>query len=209
MPSILILLVVLALLSATNAAVASKSVLLIGGTRFSGLYLWQELRARGHHVTLFNRGKTSLKPLPNESQSAFDKRVTDTKFIKGNRQVKEDLEKLASEKFDVIYDMNGRDVTDTAPLADLFNGKIDQFVYMSSAGVYKKSLLMPHFEVRNITTLYATQLNLLHTIRTCTTLFYTFNLFLTYNYTYYTIRTHTKLYRYMCTITGRRRGPKE
>lgn len=124
-----------------------KSVLLIGGTRFSGLYLWRELHSRGHHVTLFNRGKTSLKPLPNESTEQFEKRIADTKFVKGNRQVKEDLEKLASEKFDVIYDMNGREATDTAPLADLFNGKIDHFVYMSSAGVYKKSLLMPHVEV--------------------------------------------------------------
>lgn len=42
--------------------------------------------------------------------------------------------------------MNGREVGDTAPLADLFNGKVEQFIYMSSAGVYKKSLLMPHFE---------------------------------------------------------------
>jgi nucleoside-diphosphate-sugar epimerase len=124
-----------------------KSILLIGGTRFSGLYLWKELHSRGHQVTLFNRGKTALKPLPNESNEEFDKRIKDTKFIKGNRQVKEDLEKLSSEKFDVIYDMNGRDVTDTAPLADTFNGKVDQFIYMSSAGVYKKSPLMPHFEV--------------------------------------------------------------
>jgi nucleoside-diphosphate-sugar epimerase len=53
---------------------------------------------------------------------------------------------LKNEKFDVIYDMNGREVGDTAPLADLFNGKVEQFIYMSSAGVYKKSLLMPHFE---------------------------------------------------------------
>ena len=28
----------------------------------------------------------------------------------------------------------------------MFNGKIKQFVYMSSAGVYKKSPIMPHFE---------------------------------------------------------------
>jgi nucleoside-diphosphate-sugar epimerase len=115
-----------------------KSILLIGGTRFSGLYLWKELHSRGHQVTLFNRGKTALKPLPNESNEEFDKRIKDTKFIKGNRQVKEDLEKLSSEKFDVIYDMNGRDVTDTAPLADTFNGKVDQFIYMSSAGVLQR-----------------------------------------------------------------------
>ena len=145
------LIAVISLISVKAATIISKvspkSVLLIGGTRFSGLYLWKELQSRGHHVTLFNRGKTTLKPLPHESEADFDKRIKDTTFVKGNRQVKEDLEKLAAYKFDVIYDMNGRDVTDTAPLADLFKGKVDQFVYMSSAGVYKKSVVMPHFEV--------------------------------------------------------------
>jgi hypothetical protein len=46
--------------------------------------------------------------------------------------------------------MNGREVSDTKPLADLFHNKVEHFVYMSSAGVYKKSLVMPHIEVSNI-----------------------------------------------------------
>lgn len=54
--------------------------------------------------------------------------------------------KLSGESFDVVYDMNGREASDTAPLADLFNGKVEHFVYMSSAGVYKKSVVMPHVE---------------------------------------------------------------
>jgi len=125
-----------------------ESVLLIGGTRFSGLYLWKELHKRGHEVTLFNRGKTSLKPLPNESEADFNKRIADTKFINGNRQDAADMtSKLSGHSFDVVYDMNGREAADTAPLVDLFNGKIKHFVYMSSAGVYKKSHIMPHFEV--------------------------------------------------------------
>jgi len=126
---------------------SSKNVLIIGGTRFSGLYLWKELYDRGHSITLFNRGKSSLKKLPKESEDDFEKRKSSARFINGDRQVAEDIqEKLKNEKFDVIYDMNGREVGDTAPLADLFNGKVEQFIYMSSAGVYKKSLLMPHFE---------------------------------------------------------------
>eukprot|EP00595_Chromulina_sp_UTEXLB2642_P000009 CAMPEP_0196762020 /NCGR_PEP_ID=MMETSP1095-20130614/1353_1 /TAXON_ID=96789 ORGANISM="Chromulina nebulosa, Strain UTEXLB2642" /NCGR_SAMPLE_ID=MMETSP1095 /ASSEMBLY_ACC=CAM_ASM_000446 /LENGTH=329 /DNA_ID=CAMNT_0042112239 /DNA_START=73 /DNA_END=1059 /DNA_ORIENTATION=+ len=124
-----------------------KKVLLIGGTRFSGLYLWKELFQRGHEVVLFNRGKTAAKRLPRESEEDFNKRVANTRVIKGNRQDAEDLKaKLSGESFDVIYDMNGREATDTAPLADIFNGKVEHFVYMSSAGVYKKSLIMPHVE---------------------------------------------------------------
>jgi len=125
----------------------TKKVLIIGGTRFSGLYLWNELHKRGHSITLFNRGKSKLQKLPQESEAEFEKRVSSTRFINGNRQVPEDLKsKLGSETFDVIYDMNGREASDTAPLVELFNGKVEHFVYMSSAGVYKKSPLMPHRE---------------------------------------------------------------
>ncbi len=88
-----------------------------------------------------------LKKVPYESDAEFEARSKDTKFIKGNRQSADELkEKLSGEKFDVIYDINGREVSDTAPLADIFNGKCEHFVYMSSAGVYRKSYLMPHME---------------------------------------------------------------
>ena len=124
-----------------------KKVLIVGGTRFSGLYLWKELYDRGHEITLYNRGKYALKKVPKETEADFEKRKAAARFIKGDRQVAAELqEKLGNEKFDVIYDMNGREATDTAPLADIFNGKCEHFVYMSSAGVYKKSLLMPHIE---------------------------------------------------------------
>lgn len=104
---------------------------------------------QGHSITLFNRGKSKLQQLPQESITEFETRVSSTRFINGNRQVPEDLKsKLGSETFDVIYDMNGREASDTAPLIEIFNGKVEHFIYMSSAGVYKKSPLMPHSEVR-------------------------------------------------------------
>jgi len=85
--------------------------------------------------------------LPNESESEFEARLKSTRIIHGDRQKPEDMKaKLGSERFNVIYDMNGREASDTAPLADMFNGKVDHFVYMSSAGVYKKSVVMPHIE---------------------------------------------------------------
>eukprot|EP01041_Mallomonas_annulata_P012462 gene12462-26212_t len=134
-------------LKSLSMTAGSKKVLIIGGTRFSGLYLWKELHNRGHSITLFNRGKSKITKLPKETDAEFESRLSATKFINGNRQVPEDLKtKLGSEKFDIIYDMNGREASDTAPLIEIFNGKIEQFIYMSSAGVYKKSPLMPHRE---------------------------------------------------------------
>jgi hypothetical protein len=56
------------------------------------------------------------------------------------------LQTLGGEKFDAVFDMNARELGDTQPLADLFLGKVDHYVFMSSAGVYLKSDVMPHLE---------------------------------------------------------------
>ena len=108
-------------------------ILVMGGTRFIGVYLTQQLVREGHEVVLFNRGK---KPSP----------VPGLKVIKGDRTVAADLNQLAGESFDAIFDNNGRELSDTQPLVELFNGKVQHFVYMSSAGVYLKSDQMPHTE---------------------------------------------------------------
>jgi len=127
--------------------VASKDVLIIGDSRFSGAYLWKELYDRGHKVTIFNQGKTVLKPLRGESDNDFEARKAAAKFIAGDRKDAVDMtSKLSGESFNVVYDMTGRTVEDTAPVADLFNGKVEHFVYMSSAGIYKKTGIMPHRE---------------------------------------------------------------
>ncbi len=90
---------------------------------------------RGHEVTLFNRGKTPIVKIPSEKEADFSKRVAETTFIKGNRQNPEDLQKVGAQKFDVVYDMGGREASDTSPLVEMFNGKLEHFIYMSSAGV--------------------------------------------------------------------------
>jgi UDP-glucose 4-epimerase len=53
---------------------------------------------------------------------------------------------LAGEQFDAIFDNNGRELSDTQPLAEIFQGRIRHFIYVSSAGVYLKSDQMPHRE---------------------------------------------------------------
>ena len=109
-------------------------ILIMGGTRFIGVYLTKILVEQGHEVVLFNRGN---KPAPVEGIQQIHGDRTDANQIK---------EKLANENFDAIFDNNGRKLGDTQPLADLFKGKVKHFVYMSSAGVYLKSPEMPHIE---------------------------------------------------------------
>lgn len=109
-------------------------ILIMGGTRFIGVSLTKVLVSQGHEVVLFNRGN---KPSPVEG-------VTQ---IHGDRQdVAQLQEKLKKEKFDAIFDNNGRELKDTQPLVELFKGQISHFVYVSSAGVYLPSEQMPHRE---------------------------------------------------------------
>ncbi|MGD1860517.1 MAG: NAD-dependent epimerase/dehydratase family protein [Leptolyngbyaceae cyanobacterium] len=108
--------------------------LIMGGTRFIGVYLTRLLVSQGHDVVLFNRGN---KPAPVESV------IT----IRGDRKDAAQLKTaLAGESFDAIFDNNGRELSDTQPLIELFGDRLQHFVYVSSAGVYLKSDEMPHME---------------------------------------------------------------
>jgi nucleoside-diphosphate-sugar epimerase len=109
-------------------------ILIMGGTRFIGVSLTKILVAQGHEVVLFNRGN---KPVP----------VEGVQQIQGDRQDIAQLKtKLAGESFEAIFDNNGRELSDTQPLVELFAGKLAHFVYVSSAGVYLPSHQMPHRE---------------------------------------------------------------
>lgn len=106
----------------------------MGGTRFIGVYLTQMLVEQGHEVVLFNRGN---RPAPVEGVQQITGDRTDEAQLK---------EKLSKEHFDAIFDNNGRELSDTQPLAEIFKDRVQHFVYMSSAGVYQPSDQLPHME---------------------------------------------------------------
>ncbi|MEH1873401.1 NAD-dependent epimerase/dehydratase family protein [Nostoc sp.] len=110
-------------------------ILIMGGTRFIGVYLTKLLVKQGHEVVLFNRGNRPAPSLEGVGQIIGDR--TDATQLKA---------KLSQENFDVIFDNNGRELTDTQPLAEIFQDRVQHFVYMSSAGVYLKSDQLPHVE---------------------------------------------------------------
>jgi nucleoside-diphosphate-sugar epimerase len=74
-------------------------ILIMGGTRFIGVYLTKILVEQGHDVVLFNRGK---KPAPVEGIQQIHGDRTDASQLK---------EKLSQEQFDAIFDNNGRELT--------------------------------------------------------------------------------------------------
>jgi UDP-glucose 4-epimerase len=109
-------------------------ILIMGGTRFIGVYLTKILVEQGHEVVLFNRGN---RPTPVEGVKQINGDRTDPSQLK---------EKLSQEQFDAIFDNNGRELSDTQPLVEIVKDRVQHFVYMSSAGVYLKSDQLPHRE---------------------------------------------------------------
>jgi nucleoside-diphosphate-sugar epimerase len=109
-------------------------ILIMGGTRFIGVSLTKVLVAQDHEVVLCNRGN-KICPVDGVNQIHCDRQdITQLK------------EKLKGEKFDAIFDNNGRELKDTQPLVELFKDNISHFIYVSSAGVYLPSEQMPHRE---------------------------------------------------------------
>ncbi|KAJ4956652.1 hypothetical protein NE237_013435 [Protea cynaroides] len=128
-------------------ASSAKKILIMGGTRFIGIFLSRLLVKEGHQVTLFTRGKAPItQQLPGESNQDFADFSSKILHLKGDRKDFEFVKtSLAAEGFDVVYDINGREAVEVEPILDALP-KLEQYIYCSSAGVYLKSDLLPHFE---------------------------------------------------------------
>ncbi|ASC70421.1 NAD-dependent epimerase [Halomicronema hongdechloris C2206] len=109
-------------------------ILVMGGTRFIGVFLTRLLVDQGHEVVLLNRGNRPA-PVAGVEQIRCDRKDTDA--LK---------QALSDSRFDAIFDNNGRELQDTQPLIEIFRDHLQHFVYVSSAGVYQKSDQMPHIE---------------------------------------------------------------
>lgn len=110
-------------------------ILVMGGTRFIGVYLTRKLVEAGHEVVLFNRGN---RPAPVAGVAQIQGDRTDVSQLKAQ---------LSGETFEAVFDNNGRELSDTQPLVEILGDRLQQFIYVSSAGVYCKSDQMPHLEV--------------------------------------------------------------
>ena len=104
-------------------------ILVMGGTRFVGKSLVQKLIAQNHDIDIFTRGNN---PNPKGSN-----------LIKGDRNNLEDILKLKNKKYDIIFDVSGRELSQTKILIENINNNFDRYVYVSSAGVYKDNQELP------------------------------------------------------------------
>ncbi|KAF3778094.1 Chloroplast stem-loop binding protein of b [Nymphaea thermarum] len=129
-------------------ASSAKKILIMGGTRFIGVFLTRLLVKEGHQVTLFTRGKASItQQLPGESDQEYADFSSKVLHLKGDRQDFDFVRTtLATTDFDTVYDINGREAVEVEPILDALP-KLEQYIYCSSAGVYLKSDQLPHFEI--------------------------------------------------------------
>ena len=110
----------------------------MGGTRFIGRTLVKLLYDNGHELTLFTRGRN---PVPDYVHSVI-----------GDRRNNDDLKALSGLKFDVIVDSSGRSLVDTQSVISQTGFPDFRLIYISSAGVYKKSQILPVDESFSIDT---------------------------------------------------------
>ncbi|MEO5900258.1 MAG: NAD-dependent epimerase/dehydratase family protein [Ilumatobacteraceae bacterium] len=106
--------------------------LVLGGNRYIGLHLVRELARRGFDVTVLNSHEV---PLPDG-----------VRRLHGDRQQPGVITEVLGphrDEFDVVYDNTSYWPKDIAPLVDLFQGRIEHYVFTSSVAAYRRSFLQP------------------------------------------------------------------
>lgn len=102
-----------------------KNILIIGGTRNVGYFLSQRLIAEGHRLTILNRGVTPVD-LPDSVHRLICDR-TDARQM--HRAV-------ANRDFDAVIDMALYKEQEAETVVDLFRGRVDHYIAISSGQVY-------------------------------------------------------------------------
>ena len=111
-----------------KAAPGAKRILILGGTGFLGPAIVAAAEARGHTITLFNRGKTRPGLFPN-----LEKRQGDRDPNKA-----EGLKSLESGEWDAVIDDSGYYPRMVGASAQLLAKRVKQYIYISSISCYKE-----------------------------------------------------------------------
>ena len=97
-------------------------VLVLGGTGFIGPHLVTHAMARGHRITLFNRGRTNAHLFP------------DAEKLVGDRN--DDISALAGRRWDAVIDNSGYTPHQVSMTVELLKDACDQYLFTSTRAVY-------------------------------------------------------------------------
>jgi len=107
-------------------------ILILGGTGFIGPHQVETALGRGHQVTIFNRGKTAPNMFPQIEN------------LLGDRD--NDLEALKGRKWDAVIDNSGHIPRWVRQSAELLEGNVGQYLYMSSLSIYADNTVIGQTE---------------------------------------------------------------
>ncbi|PKU70248.1 chloroplast stem-loop binding protein of 41 kDa a, chloroplastic [Dendrobium catenatum] len=136
--------------TALSSGTEKKRVLIIntnsGGHAVIGFYFARELLGAGHDVTILTVGDEGSDKMKKPPFTRFSELVS-----AGGRTVwgsPADVGKVVgSAAFDVVLDNNGKDLDAVKPVADWAKSSgVEQFLFISSAGIYKTTEEIPHVE---------------------------------------------------------------
>ncbi|XP_022758224.1 chloroplast stem-loop binding protein of 41 kDa a, chloroplastic-like [Durio zibethinus] len=132
------------------SAAETKKVLIVntnsGAHAVIGFYFAKELMGSGHEVTILTVGEEGSDKMKKPPFNGFSEIVSaGGKTVWGDPA---DVGKIvAGATFDVVLDNNGKDLDTVRPVADWAKSTgVKQFLYISSAGIYKPTDEPPHVE---------------------------------------------------------------
>ncbi|MGB7924979.1 MAG: SDR family oxidoreductase [Pyrinomonadaceae bacterium] len=97
-------------------------LLILGGTVFLGRHMVEAALARGHEVTLFNRGRHDAGLFP------------EVEKLRGDRTV--EMDALRGRRWDAVIDTSGYVPTFVRASARLLAGAVEHYTFISSQSVY-------------------------------------------------------------------------
>ncbi len=113
------------------------SLLILGGTGFSGPKMAEYAKSRGHKVTLFNRGKTEKRiGMIDDVEHLYGNRDPDKNSDETDSASPKGLAQLEGKKFDAIIDTSGFYPRHVKQSAELLKDS-GYYLFISTVSVYK------------------------------------------------------------------------
>lgn len=110
-------------------------LLVLGGTRFLGPAIVDHALARGHQVTLFNRGKSNPEMYP-ELEKLRGNRGSHANPQLGQKAAPVDLESLKGRRWDAAIDTSGYWPEFVEASSKQLAGQVGHYVFVSTVSVY-------------------------------------------------------------------------
>ena len=108
-------------------------ILMLGGTGFLGPAEVEYALARGHTVTLFNRGQTNTHLFPNVEKLVGDR-------------AKPDLEALRGREWDVVMDTSANVAAWVRDTADVLKDSVGRYLFVSSISAHRDNSIIGQTE---------------------------------------------------------------